>query len=261
MSVLQRHCWLLGLCVSLLSTTFGCAARQVRLAQKGMTCTEAENLAVVAVQKMGYKVKETTRPSAAGPGSVKGEREIATGNVHRVLVQVLCTSLGAEVEAKAESGMLDDLNFANQFKEAFDTAAEVKKPAREPSRTGVDVLLSPERAAGGDLGIDLSGTGIMPVFIRITNHSPRRYRFKVAEVVLQHADRTRVHSLPWSEVAAKAPPASVDTLQAKLAKDADLKPGEALSGYLYFPFAGYANARVTLEDVESKEDEGFFIEF
>ena len=256
----KRLCyWALG--AALVTAVHGCAGRQARMAQKGMTCTEAQNLAVVAVQKMGYKVKESTKPSATAPGSVKGEREIATGNVHKVLVQVACTNLGAEVEAKAESGMLDDMNFANQFKEAFDSAADVKKPVREPSATGVDVLVSPERAAGGNLGVDLSASGLMPVFIRITNHSPRRYRFKVAEVVLQSSGGERVHALAWSDVASKAPPASSDVLQSKLAKDADLKSGDAQAGYLFFPFGGYNNARVTLEDVESKEDEGFFIEF
>ena len=106
-----------------------------------------------------------------------------------------------------------------------------------------------------------TGTGILPVNIRITNHSLRRYRFTVAEVVLQEADKQHVGALAWSEVAGKVPSLAAAGLEAKLIHNGDLKPGDALSGYLYFPFGGYVGARVTLKDSESKEDEGFFIEF
>ena len=244
-----------------LLANISCAGRQVQMSQKGMTCTEAENVAIAAVKKMGYHIKETTKPSASAPGKVQGEREIATGNVHRVLVLVACTPLGAEVEAKVEAGPLDEPNFAKEFKDSFNAAAEVRRPAREAAPNAVDVLVVPERAAGGDLGVDLSETGLMPVFLRITNHSPRRYGFKVSKVLLQQTGGGRIHALSAAEVAAKAPPALIETLRAKLVKEGDLKPGEALSGYLFFPFGGYSNARVTLEDIESKEDEGFFIEF
>jgi hypothetical protein len=247
-------------CVASLVSLVGCAVRQVHLDEKGMTCTEAQSLAVAAVDKMGYTVKASTKPSATAPGMVTGERVIGTGNIHRVLVQVFCTSIGAEVEAKVEGGAIDNLSFGNDFKEAFKNVATVRRPVRETAQGAVDVLVVPERPSNNQLGVDFTGTGILPVSIRVTNHSPRRYRFKVSGVVLQQADKRRVNALAWSEISGMVLPAAAAGLEAKLVSDVVLSPGDALAGYLYFRFGGYVSARVTLVDIESKEDEGFFIE-
>ena len=71
-----------------------------------MTCTEAQHVAIGAVQKMGYTIKESTKPAPGAPGLITGERNLGT-NVHHVLVQIFCTAIGAQVDAKVEGGRRD----------------------------------------------------------------------------------------------------------------------------------------------------------
>mgnify|MGYP003513271711 CR=1 FL=1 len=40
-----------------------------------------------------------------------------------------------------------------------------------------------------------------------------------------------------------------------------LKPGDRAEGFVYFPVGSYARARATLVDVDTKESEGFLVEF
>lgn len=238
----------------------GCAARYVRIEEKGMSCTEAHQVSIDAVRKMGYTIQEVSKPTPGVPGVVTGERSIGS-STSRVMVHVFCTTLGAQVEAKAEGGTLENLSFQGEFKKSFQTAATVKAPVREVAEAGVDVLVSPLRSNDPELGIDLSNSGALPVRVRITNRTSRVYRFRTSALVLQSGDGQRVNALRASQVTAKLPAPEAAALESKLVRDATLRPGDAVSGYLLFPFGGYSRARLTLDDVESEETEGFSIEF
>jgi hypothetical protein len=248
---------ILALCCTSLSA---CTARYVRIEEKGMTCAEAQQVAINAVRKMGYTIRESTKPTPGAPGIITGERSVGS-NTHGVLVQIFCTTIGAQIEAQAEGGAIENMTFRNDFQQAFETAAAVKAPVRKVAESGVDVMVTTERPNHNELGIDLTGTGLLPVSIRITNHTPRRYRFQGKDVLLQQADGTRVPALPRQQVLSKVAAADSAAVDAKLLKDGELKPNDTVAGYLFFPFAGYTRARVTLEDIESQEEEGFAIEF
>ena len=51
------------------------------------------------------------------------------------------------------------------------------------------------------------------------------------------------------------------TLRERALKAQKLAPGSETEGFLYFPTGKYARARATLVDVETKESEGFMVEF
>lgn len=245
--------------VGLVAALQACAARYVRIDEKGMTCIEAHQVSIDAVRKMGYSIQEVTKPTPGVPGIVTGERSLGS-STSRVMVHVFCTSLGAQIEAKADGGALDNLSFQGEFKKSFNTASTVKAPVREVAEAGVDVLISVLRSNDPEFGIDLSDSGALPVRVRITNRTARVYRFRASAVVLQTADDQRVSALRAAQVTAKLPAADASALEGKLVHDATLEPGDAISGYLLFPFGGYSRARVTLDDVESEETEGFSIE-
>ena len=238
----------------------GCIARYVRIEQKGLTCGEAQQIAIETVHKLGYHIDDVSKPGLNAPGMIAASREEGTDK-RSMLVQVFCTTAGAAVEAKAEGGGLAEFSLPSEFKRTFETAAATRPPVRAPAEKGLDVLLTPERGNVAAVGVDLNDLGILPVSVRITNNTPRTYHFTTREVVLQTADGDRVEPSSVASISAQLPPASVDALRQKTLADRDIHPNETVNGLLLFPFNAYARARVVLIDRASDEPEGFSIEF
>jgi hypothetical protein len=250
----------LKLCVVLVLNS-GCAARAIRFAEKGMTCAEANHVAIAAVQRMGYMVTDATKPSPGVPGVITAARTEGT-STRGLLVQVFCTTLGVEIEAKTDQGGVEQLSFPSEFKRSFEAAAANRAPPRAAAASGLDVLLTPERASGSpELAVDLTGHDVLPVNVRITNRSARTYRFREKKVVLRSADGKRVKPLPVADVAARLGADTGGIVRQKHLGDQDINPDQTLTGFLFFPFAPYASAHVVLIDRDSGEPEGFSIEF
>lgn len=238
----------------------GCGARYVRIAQDGLTCAEAQQIAIDAVRRLGYTIGTATKPTPGSPGLVTASRQEGT-TTHGLMVQIFCTTLGAEVEAKTEEGGLAELNFPSEFRRSFTAAAAVRPPPRAAAASGLDVLVTPERTNGADLGVDLSNTGVLPVSVRISNRTERVYRFRVKGIVLQTAAGEQVAALKAEDMRPQMGAASTESLRQKLLSDRDVQPNETLTGFLLFPFNSYARARIELIDRASDEPEGFAIEF
>jgi hypothetical protein len=239
----------------------GCVARYVRIAEKDLTCVEAHHVAIEAVRRMGYTVTEATKALPGAPGMIVASREVGTEK-RGLVVQVFCTAHGAEVEAKTDQGGIAQLSFASEFRRSFEAAVANKPPLRRAAETGVDILVTPDRGEGlGSLGIALMNAGVLPVTVRITNHTPRTYRFAIAGVVLQTADGERVHPTAVARVASGLDADASRTLREKALSDRQVSPNETLTGVLLFPFKSYTRARVELTDLATGETEGFSIEF
>ncbi|MCX8070831.1 MAG: DUF4352 domain-containing protein [Candidatus Binatia bacterium] len=237
-----------------------CAGRYVRIEEKGMTCGEAQQLAISAVQRLGYQIAEVTRAEPGSPGVVVGRKE-DPGRTARVLVQVFCTTMGAEIEAKAEGQGLASLDFAGQFEKTFAAMAAARPTPRPLAGSGVDVAVVVERPSASGLEVNLAEQGVAPVHVRVANHTSRPYRFEVAAVTLQTGDGRRVQPVAAREVLAKLPPEDRARVEPRVLHDRTIAPGETVDGYVFAPFQSYVRARVTLEDVENRESEGFTIEF
>jgi hypothetical protein len=238
-----------------------CVARYVRIAEKDLTCVEAHRVAIEAVQRMGYTITEATKALPGAPGMIIAAREIGTDK-RGLVVQVFCTAQGAEVEAKTDQGGIAQLSFASQFRRSFEAAVANKPPPRPAAETGVDVLVTPDRGEGlGTLGIALMNAGVLPVTVRITNHTPRAYRFAVAGVVLQTVDGERVLPTAVARVASGLDAEAARTLREKALSDRQVSPNETLTGTLLFPFKSYTRASIKLTDLATGETEGFSIQF
>lgn len=239
----------------------GCVARHVTLSEKGLTCTEAQHIAIDTVRRMGYTITESTNATPGTPGVILGSRTEGT-STRGLMVSVACTTLGADVEAKSDQTGISDLNFSSDFRRNFENATVSRPPPRPPAESGVDVLLTPERGSTvGDLGVDLGTAGVLPVSVRITNHTPRAYRFQVKDVRLQTATGDRVAALGNDALTHQLGSEAAAALRQKTVHDQDIKPNETLTGILFFPFNAYTRARVELIDRQSDEAEGFAIEF
>ncbi len=239
----------------------GCAGRYVRIGEKGMTCAEAHNNAMATVSRLGFVINDFKKPVPGSPGIITGTRsELAGGG--SVFVQVFCTDMGAEIEAKAEGEGLGGVNFAQQFQSAFDTVSSRKVPVRAAAATGVDVLLKLENATGPELGADISGTGVLPVSVRISNQTKTTYKFRPSGVNLIDTLDTGHAPLSLKDATAKMQPAQIEVVKKKALGDATIKPGETVTGYVFAPFLTYSRARVSLVDQANEdEEEGFAIDF
>lgn len=263
----MRYLWILRRGFSpaavalLLVLCSACIARHISLSEKGLTCVDAERIAIDTVRRMGYTITETTKATPGSPGLIIGTRTQGI-DTHGLMVTVACTTLGAEVEAKSDQTGLSDLNFASDFRRNFEAATTSRPPPRPPAQSGVDVLLTPERGSSvADGGVDLGAAGVLPVSVRITNHTPRAYRFQVKGVRLQTAAGERVAALGNDALTAQVGSDAAAALRQKAVHDQDIKPNETLTGLLFFPFNSYNSARVELIDKQSGEAEGFAIEF
>lgn len=252
----RRTLWLALLACSCAA----CVARHVRIQERGLTCTEAQRIAVAAVQRMGYTISETTKASPGAPGMIVAAHAVGT-STHMMMVSIFCTSQGTEVEAKSDEGGLGQLAFPAEFRRSFAAAAANQPPPRAAAASGLDVLVAPEHGDPSKLGVDFSSLGVLPVSLRITNRTSRTYRFSVDGVVLQTLDGERVDALPLTELLPRVSTDAAATLRQKAAADGDIKANETLTGLLFFPFKAYTRARVELTDLSSDESEGFSIEF
>jgi len=256
----QRSSFSLAAFALLLALCSACIARHISLSEKGLTCADAERIAIDTVRRMGYTITETTKPTPGSPGMIIGTRMEGI-NTHGLMVTVACSTLGAEVEAKSDQTGLSDLNFASEFRRNFEAATTSRPPPRPPAQSGVDVLLTPERGSNvADIAVDLGTAGILPVSIRITNHTPRAYRFQVKGVRLQTAAGARIAALGNDALSAQVGSDTAAALRQKTVHDQEIKPNETLTGLLFFPFNSYTSARVELIDQQSGEGEGFAIE-
>lgn len=254
-----RRLWL-SLPVAAALLVSGCVARHVRISELGLTCSDAQHVAIETVRRLGYTITEATQPSPGLPGVIVASRRDGTSK-RGLMVSVFCTTQGAEVEAKTEQGGLTEVNFPAEFRRSFQSALTAQPPPRPPAESGVDVLVAPERGAAANLGVDLSQLGILPVNVRITNRTPRPYRFEAGGVALQTAAGDRAHALGVAQLAKQLDATAMQTLRPKLLADHNIAPNETVSGVLLFPFNAYVRARVQLIDRATDETEGFSIEF
>ncbi len=237
----------------------GCVARYARIQEKGMTCVEAQHVAVETVRRMNYTISEAMKPSPNAPGLIVAVRQ--DGSTKRsMMVSVFCTSQGAEIEAKTEGGAVAQLSFPSEFRRSFEVAAANQGPPRKAAETGVDVLLTPGQA-GADIGVDWTSLGVLPVSIRITNQTTRAYRFESNRVELRTASGERAVPLSVGGLTHNLTPEQAAKLRQMVVGDRDIAAHETLAGLLLFPFNAYARARVELVDRLSEESEGFSIEF
>ncbi|MFI5395900.1 MAG: hypothetical protein ACHQ9S_10240 [Candidatus Binatia bacterium] len=239
----------------------GCIGRYVRIEEKGLTCVQAHYVAIEAVRRMGYEITETTQASPGVPGVILASRQEGT-NRRALMVSVLCTAQGAAVEARGEGGGLANLNLPAEFRRSF-AAAAVSQPAPRPAaERGLDVLVTPARDGGRELlGVDLTGVSILPVSVRITNHTLRTYAFDARAMAMHTSAGRRVAPLAAGALAKALASDLAQAVKQKVLTKATVAPSETLSGVLLFPFDAYTRARVELIDRASDEPEGFSIDF
>jgi hypothetical protein len=284
-----------GICclAYMLSTALSCTPpiRQYALNDQKLTCARANDYSYRTLRSMGFAIS-AFEPAAVGhPGAIHGSRE--ERRVQNVTVAIACRSDGtADIDASEDGRLLGQIEFKRGFYLAFTGVAavaavteaaareEAQRPLERKKTKGLRVLLQPVAGQGAklDFALDLAADGILPVRVTINNASARSYSFDPDDVALIQRDGTRVHPLPIDEAVERvaaaerarsegtsaAPAGSTDIarrLRDRLLQARAVSANQQLSGYLYFPSGTYTKGRVTLEDRESEEAEGFVVEF
>jgi hypothetical protein len=130
-------------------------------------------------------------------------------------------------------------------------------------RTGLVIVVRPLLGAEteGELGAELSASGVTAVRVEIENRTTRPYVFDRGDLRLVAEGGQRRRALALDDAGATLDPEANRKLAAKQVAEGTIAPGAKLSGFLYFPAAAYRRATVTLTDEESGEAEGFRVEF
>jgi hypothetical protein len=275
-----------------LSAALSCTPpiRQYALREQRLTCARANDYAYRTLRGMGFTIS-AFEPAAVGrPGSIHGTRE--ERGVQNVTVTITCRSDGtADIDASEDGRLLGQIDFKRGFYLAFTGVAaqtavieaaaqeEAQRPLEQKREKGLRVLLQPVPGQGSklDFALDLASDGILPVRVTINNASARSYNLDPDDVALIQGDGTRVHPLPIEEVVARVVAAErakaggtaaptddaalVRRLRERLLQARSVGANGQVNGYLYFPMGTYSKGRVTLEDRESEEAEGFVVEF
>jgi hypothetical protein len=282
-------CWVAAWAVVLI-TVAACTPpiRQFDLNNQALSCEQANEYAFRTLQAMGFTITALDAATVGHAGKLRGTREERNAT-QDVTVGVTCTGRSAAVDASEDGKVLGRVDFKRAFYLSFTATAaqtavaasvareEAQRPPEKRKTKGLQVLLEPVRGLGAklDFDLDLAAAGVLPVRVTINNASTQTYNVDPGDIVLVQKDGTRVR--PMSVVAAvqrvadtarqqgaAAPPDSAEVtrrLEAHVLSGHSVSANETVKGYLFFPLAPYVKGRVSLEDRESEETEGFVVEF
>jgi hypothetical protein len=267
--------------------------RQYELKRQALSCDEANRFAYETLKAMGFSIDELQPASLGGRGVLKGTRTRSApdSGVQHVTVTVRCTPAGADIDAGEDGAFFTQVDFKRGFHDSFTSVVSMSR-AREQMNERIAAGTAPASQQRHDLQVeiepltghegklhfqfDLPAAGVLPVRLHILNLTDRRYAFDPAEVRLTRADRRRVRALSAAQAASRvaaargpsgepvtelAESAVARRLQSEQVAAVEVKPGDDISGYLYFPLADYERARVVLTDAATGEAEGVLVEF
>ena len=268
--------------------------RQFDLKDQRLGCEDANRLTYRTIEAMRFKVGEF-EPGAPGQrGVIKASRTVsgADAKTQNVTVTIDCTPTGTDVDASEDYNWLGQVEFKRAFYQAFVNVVSMHAARTEldkqnlggtapgsQQRRDLKIVVEPQRGQAGklDFDFDLDAAGVLPVHIDITNLTQRTYTLDPSAIRLTRVDRERVAALTPLAAAAQIaramrgnPPQPVTTLSRDAIADAltlrqltatEIAPDAERQGFLYFPVATYAGARIVLTDEQTCEDEGVSVEF
>jgi hypothetical protein len=263
--------------------------RQYELKSQKLTCAQANDYAYRTLQSMKFTITAFEPAIVGHAGTLRGTRQ--DRGTQNVTVVVTCDGGNANVSASEDGKWLGQLEFKRGFFLAFTgtaaqtavsesvASAEAKRPLEQKQRKGLYVRLEPVGGLGAklDFDLDLAAAGVLPVLVSINNATPRTYALDPDDVTLAQADGTRVHPLAVAAAVQRVAVGAgqqaqtgtsasnsaeiTQRLEGHLLTTRSVGPNQSVKGYLYFPLGAYVKGRVSLEDTESEEAEGFVVEF
>ena len=221
----------------------------------GLSCERATRVTYRTLVALGYTVTELVPATPERAGVVSGTKPGPEGSTLTGRVVITCDAEGAVLKP-VEDSVVPNYDFSRGFGYSFKEL--VKHPdVEEPwVGRGLEVLvhtLSPQEATLDLGGVAIAG-GVVLVRVTVRNNTARAVSIDPARIDLVPAGG------PLTGAAlegALAPGAAGDRVRAERLRPGRVAAHTTASGFLVYPPGVYREARISIEDVETGESEGF----
>ena len=225
----------------------------------GLSCERATRVTYRTLVALGYQVTEVVPATPERAGVVTGTKPGPEGSTLTGRVVITCDAEGAVVKP-VEEALVPNYDFSRGFGYSFKEL--VKHPdVEEPwAGRGLEVLvhaLSPQEATLDLGGVATVGDAV-PVRVTVRNNTARAVSIDPSRIDLVPPGGTATGPLAGEALArALAPGAAGDRVRAERLRAGRVAAHTSASGYLVYPPGTYREARISIEDVETGESEGF----
>ena len=248
--------WFLLVLAALL---FGCPPpAQYTEVRPGLSCDRATKVAYRTMVSLGYIVTDVVRASPARTGGITGTKTFPDGRTVTGRVTITCDAAGAVVRP-VEDKLVPDYEFSRAFGYSFKSLVQSPDVEEPQAAAGLEVLVhvvSPQEAT-----LDLGGpaaAGATAVRVTVRNNTDRAVAVDPRRIELVDAGGSAATALEGGRLeAAIAPGEGGDAVRRAPLRSGRVAPKTTVVGYLLYPTAVYREARITIEDVETGESEGF----
>jgi hypothetical protein len=238
----------------------GCPApRQYAVERPGLDCGRSARVAHRTLETLGYTVTAMDEPSVQRAGAISGTKTGADGKPRNVRVVIRCSPQGVVLQPVEES-FVTEYEFSRGFGYSFKSL--VQQPDEQPpsKRGGLQVLvqvLDPfkQRLDLGEVA-NVGSTALVRVTVR--NDTARAVRLDATRLSLVDAQGAAHEPLAGGALAgAIAGNGAGERVRTELFGPRPVTAGETRVGFLVYPAGVYREARVSIDDVETDETDGF----
>jgi hypothetical protein len=232
---------------------------QYAVDRPGLPCDRATRVARQTLVTLGYEITELSEASVQQAGAVGGRKTMPDGSSKRGRIVIRCTAQGANLQP-VEEGISPNYEFSRAFGYSFKTLVQRPEVETPWKSTGLQVLvqaLDPFEQRL-DLGAVATVGDAVPVRVTVRNATARKVRLDVPRLTLVTEDGASREPLADTALAgALASNAAGERVRAELFGTNPVAAGETRIGFVVFPAGRYRDARVSIEDVETEESDGF----
>lgn len=244
----------------LLVVAAGCfAPRRYAVERPGLECDRAVRVVRRTMMELGYTVTEMIEPKDRTPGLVQGSRTLKGGGVTTGRVRIVCNAGGADIQP-IEDSLVPDYEFSRGFGYSFKELVQRPDVETPVVESGVQVLVESLDKYGQrlDLGSEAVGSGNALVRLTVRNGTARAVAIDGSDLTLVAADgATREPLAAAAADAALVSGAGADRVRRELLGRLEVPPRTTAVRFVVFPPGPYREARVSVEDVETGERDGF----
>ena len=245
--------------VPLLAMIAACSATLYSVQRPGLDCQRAVRVVRRTLIEMGYTITDMVEPKGASSGFVSGTKRTADGKTTKGSVRISCSGTGAQVQP-IEDSVVPSFEFSRGFDYSFTSL--VQRPDVENPRvaSGVQVLVQvvDMYEARLDFGGEAVSRGDVLVRLTVRNATDRAVAVDRDRLTLITADGTSAQALDGPALdAAVVGPGAARVRQELLGTQLKVPAGMTAFRFLVYPSGSYREARLSVEDVETGESDGF----
>ena len=252
--------WSVVLLVAGATCVTGCfALSKYAIDRPGLECDRALRVARRTLDAMGYTITEMVQPKERVPGGIAGTKTLPNGQVTTGRVRIVCNAGGAELQP-IEDSIAPSFEFSRSFGYSFKTL--VQRPDIESPRVESGVQVLAEVLDVYEQRLDLGSDAVRPdhTLVRFTvrNGTDRGVALDASGLTLVTAGGTTAQPLAGAVASgALLAGAGGDRVRRELMDRVEVAPRSTAVRFLIYPKDAYREARIDVEDVETKEHDGF----